>query len=340
MPTDREVHIYRYVTESTFDSYLWQTLEAKQKFISQVMTSRTPLRSCEDVDETALSFAEIKALCAGDPRIKERMELDVDVSRLRIMKADWQSKHFRLEDDVTRNIPADIEQNEALIAGFRTDMETLAAHPRPEDGFAGMKVLGRNYLEKDQAGEALLDAITGVSETEPVEIGNYRGFGISAQLALFGDHTTTFRGALTYSVELGDSPTGKEIRDAISLSVMNQPEAAKAAALIMYNHLSGRRTNAVFCGPSGCGKSEIWRCLSKEYPGMIRLMDFSRFAADGWNGSLHLRDIFDSIDPDSIRRHGLVVVLDEADKIVCEHAVGSGGTDHNMLLQNNLAIVL
>ena len=128
----------------------------------------------------------------------------------------------------------------------------------------------------------------------------------------------------------------KEIRDAVSRNVMGQPEAVKAASLIMWNHLSGRRTSAVFCGPSGCGKSEIWRCLSKEYPGLVRMMDFSRFSAEGWNGSLHLRDIFAGVKPDDLERRGLVVVLDEADKIVCEHAIGSGGTDHNAILQNNL----
>ena len=150
---NEKVHIYRYVTESTFDSYLWQTLEAKQKFISQVMTSKTPLRSCEDVDETALSFAEIKALCAGDPRIRERMELDVDVAKLRIMKADFQAKKFRMEDSATKRFPAEIRRTEAMIAGIQTDMDTLAAHPHPENSFAGMKVHGRNYLEKDTAGE-------------------------------------------------------------------------------------------------------------------------------------------------------------------------------------------
>ena len=209
---NKKVHIYRYVTESTFDSYLWQTLETKQKFISQVMTSRTPLRSCEDVDEQALSYAEIKALCAGDPRIKERMELDVDVAKLRIMKADWQSKKFRLEDDATKRFPAEIKRTEAMIAGIQADMDTLAAHPNPEGSFAGIMIHGRNYLEKDKAGETLLDAIAGVSETEPVEIGSYRGFAIFAQLAMFGDHKTTFRGTVTYSIELGDSATGNITR--------------------------------------------------------------------------------------------------------------------------------
>jgi len=209
---NEKVHIYRYVTESTFDSYLWQTLEAKQKFISQVMTSRTPLRSCEDVDETALSFAEIKALCAGDPRIKERMELDVEVAKLRIMKADYQSKKFRLEDDATKRFPAEIKRTEAMIEGIRSDMETLKAHPHPEDGFAGMKIHGRSYLEKDKAGEALMDAVAAVSQTEPVEIGSYRGFTVTAQLNAFGDHNVRFQGAVAYSIELGNSAMGNLAR--------------------------------------------------------------------------------------------------------------------------------
>ena len=222
---NEKVHIYRYVTESTFDSYLWQTLENKQKFISQVMTSRTPLRSCEDVDETALSFAEIKALCAGDPRIKERMELDVDVAKLRIMKADYQAKKFRLEDSVMKRFPAEIEQAEAIIAGIRADMETLEAHPHPEDGFAGMKIHGRNYLEKDKAGEALMDTVAAVTETEPVEIGSYRGFGITAQMIMFGDHKVSFKGAVSYTIDLGESATGNITR--IDNALAKLPEHMK-----------------------------------------------------------------------------------------------------------------
>lgn len=130
------------------------------------------------------------------------------------------------------------------------------------------------------------------------------------------------------------------IRDAIAGSVIGQPEAVKAAAMITYHHLAGRRTNAVFCGPSGCGKSETWRCLSKEYPGLIRIVDFSRMSADGWKGSLHLRDIFTGVDPDDLRRRGLIVVLDEADKILCEHALGAGGTDYNAIVQNSLLKML
>ena len=165
------VHVYRYVTEGTFDAYLWQTVENKQKFISQIMTSKSPVRSCDDVDETALSFAEIKALCAGDPRIKERMDLDVEVSKLKLMKADHQSKQYRLEDQLLKYFPEEIEKNKGFIAGLEADMATLAAHPHPEDGFAGMEVRGDVLTDKENAGAALLDACKEVKGTEPVPSG-------------------------------------------------------------------------------------------------------------------------------------------------------------------------
>ena len=222
-----KVHIYRYVTESTFDSYLWQTVEAKQKFISQVMTSRTPLRSCEDVDETALSFAEIKALCAGDPRIKERMELDVDVAKLRIMQADFQSKKYRLEDDVLTRFPAEISRTEAMIMGIQTDIQTLAEHPLPEDGFVGMKVHGRNYLDKEKAGQAFLDAIAEVTDRDPVEVAGYRGLTVTAMLNFFGNHEVVFKGAVAYSVDLGESATGNITR--IDNALAKLPEHLESA---------------------------------------------------------------------------------------------------------------
>ena len=144
------VHVYRYVTEGTFDAYLWQTVENKQKFISQIMTSKSPVRSCDDVDETALSFAEIKALCAGDPRIKERMDLDVEVAKLKLMKADHQSKQYRLEDQLLKYFPQEIETNKGYIQGFEADLETLAAHPHPADGFAGMEIRGDVLTDKEK----------------------------------------------------------------------------------------------------------------------------------------------------------------------------------------------
>ena len=128
---NKQVKIYRYVTENTFDSYMWQILENKQKFISQIMTSKSPVRSCEDIDEAALSYAEIKALCAGDERIREKMDLDVDVARLRLMKANHQSQQYRLEDNILRHFPAQIEENKGFLSGFEADMKTLEQHSHP-----------------------------------------------------------------------------------------------------------------------------------------------------------------------------------------------------------------
>ena len=152
---NKEVQVYQYVTEGTFDAYLYQTLENKQKFISQIMTSKSPVRSCDDVDEQALSYAEIKALCAGDPQIKEKMDLDVDVARLKVLKADHQSQQYRLEDKLMKYFPAEIEKTQGFIKGFQSDIRTVAAHPLPEEGFCGMEVNGAQFTEKAEAGEAM-----------------------------------------------------------------------------------------------------------------------------------------------------------------------------------------
>lgn len=208
-----EVHIYRYVTEATFDAYLWQTLENKQKFISQIMTSKSPVRACDDIDETALSYAEIKALCAGDERIKEKMDLDVDVARLKLMKANHQSQQYHLEDNLLRYFPEQIEQNKGFIAGFEADMKTLANHPHPSDGFAGMTVRGDVLTDKENAGAALLDAFKEVKGLDPVQIGNYRGFKMSLTLEDFGrDYVLTLKGQMTHRVTLGKDPRGNLTR--------------------------------------------------------------------------------------------------------------------------------
>ena len=208
-----EVHIYRYVTEATFDAYLWQTLENKQKFISQIMTSKSPVRACDDIDETALSYAEIKALCAGDERIKEKMDLDVDVARLKLMKASHQSQQYRLEDNLLRYFPEQIEQNKGFIAGFEADMKTLAEHPHPTDGFAGMTVRGDVLTDKENAGAALVDAFKEVKGLDPVQIGSYRGFQMSLTLEDFGrEYVLTLKGQMTHRVALGKDPRGNLTR--------------------------------------------------------------------------------------------------------------------------------
>ena len=224
------VHVYRYVTEGTFDAYLWQTVENKQKFISQIMTSKSPVRSCDDVDETALSFAEIKALCAGDPRIKERMDLDVEVSKLKLMKADHQSKQYRLEDQLLKYFPEEIEKHKGFIQGFEADLETLATHPHPEDGFAGMEIRGDVLTDKENAGAALLDACKEVKGSEPVQIGNYRGFTMSVEFSAWKqEYTLLLKGQMTHRASLGTDPRGNLTRIDNALSQMPQRlEATKA----------------------------------------------------------------------------------------------------------------
>ena len=223
---NKEVHIYRYVTESTFDAYLWQTVENKQKFISQIMTSKSPVRSCEDIDEAALSYAEIKALCAGDERIREKMDLDVDVARLRLMKANHQSQQYRLEDNILRHFPAQIEENKGFLSGFEADMKTLERHPHPKDGFAGMEVKGDLLTDKDNAGAALLEAFKDAKGLESVPIGSYRGFAMSLTVENFGkDFILTLKGRMSHRVELGKDARGNLVR--IDNALAQMPERYK-----------------------------------------------------------------------------------------------------------------
>ena len=222
-----EVHIYRYVTESTFDAYLWQTVENKQKFISQIMTSKSPVRSCEDVDETALSYAEIKALCAGDDRIKEKMDLDVDVARLKLMKANHLSQQFCLEDNLLKTFPEQIRQNESFIEGFTADLKTLSEHPHPKDGFAGMEVKGDILTDKDNAGAAILEAFKDAKGMEPVPIGSYRGFAMSLTVEDFGrDFVLTLKGKMNHRVTLGKDARGNLTRIENALNAI--PERMQA----------------------------------------------------------------------------------------------------------------
>lgn len=210
---NKEVHIYRYVTESTFDAYLWQTVENKQKFISQIMTSKSPVRSCEDIDEAALSYAEIKALCAGDERIREKMDLDVDVARLRLMKANHQSQQYRLEDSLLKYFPEKIEEHKGFVRGLEADMQTLAAHPLPAEGFVGMEIRGDRLTDKENAGAALLDTCKEVKGKDPVQIGSYRGFTMSVAFdSMWKTYTLTLKGRMTHRVELGSDARGNLVR--------------------------------------------------------------------------------------------------------------------------------
>ena len=208
---NQKVHVFRYVTENTFDSYLWQTVENKQKFISQIMTSKSPARSCQDVDETVLNFAEVKAICAGDPRIRERMNLDLEVSKLKIMKADHQSKQYRMEDDVLKYFPEQIREAQSYITGLQTDLQTLKKNLHSAGEFSGMVINGMTYTDKEKAGTALLDVCKDVASREPVEVGSYLGFSMSVKFDGF-DHKIIIKGVVSYQVEIGNDVYGNITR--------------------------------------------------------------------------------------------------------------------------------
>ena len=209
-----EVKVFQYVTEGTFDSYLYQTLENKQKFISQIMTSKSPVRSCDDVDEQALSYAEIKALCAGNPLIREKMDLDVDVARLKVLKADHQSKQYRLEDQLLKYFPAEIERNKGYITGFQKDLETVAAHPLPKDDFVGMEIKGKVYADKEAAGEAILAACKEYKgHDSALPIGSYRGFTMELTYDSFRkDFEIILKGSMSHRATLGTDARGNITR--------------------------------------------------------------------------------------------------------------------------------
>ena len=225
---NKEVKVFNYVTEGTFDSYLFQTLENKQRFISQIMTSKSPVRSCEDVDEQALSYAEIKALCAGNPLIKEKMDLDVQVAKLKVLKADHQSQKFRLQDKLLTKFPADIQETNAHIAGLKADAQLAAAHPQGKDEFCGMVIKGVAYGEKKTAGERLVLACSELPNAEEKVIGRYRGFELSLRFDAFRtEYQALLKGQRKYTVPLGTDPLGNIIR--LDNSLNNFPERITAA---------------------------------------------------------------------------------------------------------------
>ena len=225
---NKEVKVFNYVTEGTFDSYLFQTLENKQRFISQIMTSKSPVRSCEDVDEQALSYAEIKALCAGNPLIKEKMDLDVQVAKLKVLKADHQSQKFRLEDKLLTKFPAEIQETNAHIAGLKADAQLAAAHPQVQEGFCGMTIKGVTYDEKKTAGERLVLACSELPNAEEKVIGRYRGFELSLRFDTFrSEYQALLKGQRKYTVPLGTDPLGNIIR--LDNSLNSFPERITAA---------------------------------------------------------------------------------------------------------------
>lgn len=234
---NKEVQVYQYVTEGTFDAYLYQTLENKQKFISQIMTSKSPVRSCDDVDEQALSYAEIKALCAGNPLIKEKMDLDIEVARLKVLKADHQSQQYRMEDKLLKYFPAEIERQAGYIHGFEADIKTVEANPQIAEGFCGMDIRGKHYSEKEDAGEWILAACKEVKGSEPVPLGEYRGFQMELSFDSFRhEFDIVLKGAMSHRVALGTDARGNITRlDNALAGVPDKLEKAKEQLSNLYN---------------------------------------------------------------------------------------------------------
>ena len=210
---NKQVYVYNYVTEGTFDAYLWQTLENKQKFISQIMTSKYPMRSCDDVDEQALSYAEVKALCAGDPRIREKMDLDVQVAKLKVLRSDYQNQKYRLEDKLLKHYPEEIQKAKNRIAALKNDAQIADAHPQDKENFCGMTIKGMVFDEKKAAGERLMLACKEMPNADMMLLGTYRGFELNIRFDSFkNEHQIVLRGELSYPVPLGDDPRGNIVR--------------------------------------------------------------------------------------------------------------------------------
>ncbi|HGM1088427.1 TPA: helicase-related protein [Clostridioides difficile] len=225
-----EVEVYRYVTEQTFDAYLYQLVESKQKFISQIMTSKSPVRSAEDVDEVALSFAEVKMLATGDERFKEKMDLDMQVSKLKVLKQSYLSQHYELEDRVLQHFPKEIKELEQLISAYGCDVPLLEQHkPKGEDRFCPMTLQGVTYTEKADAGKMLLAVCKEYPLTQPKEIGSYRGF----QMEIYYDTVNTHYclnlcGKTKHKVNLGEDALGNLTRIENELArIPDKLEAAK-----------------------------------------------------------------------------------------------------------------
>ena len=230
---NKEVDIYTYVTENTFDSYLYQLVESKQKFIGQIMTSKSPVRSAEDIDETALSYAEIKALCAGNPHIKEKMDLDIDVSRLKLLKANHLSQRYALEDQIIKEFPQKIRSLEQRIEGYQADIDQRKRNTEPnEDGFSPMFMPGGTVREKKAAGDAILGLCKTMTSPEPISIGQYRGFDMELSFDTFSrEYKITLIHQLRHTVTLGTDIFGNIQRLDNTLSAFEERMAACAEQL-------------------------------------------------------------------------------------------------------------
>ena len=229
-----EVEIYTYVTENTFDAYLYQLVESKQKFIGQIMTSKSPVRSAEDIDETALSYAEIKALCSGNPAVKEKMDLDVAVAKLKLLKANHLSQIYSLEHDITHRYPRQIKEAEQMIEGYQQDITHRDENTKPNaDGFSPMVIQGETFTEKKAAGSALLEECHNMKSPDPVPLGQYRGFAMELYFETASkEFRLTLSHTLRHTVSLGTDIHGiiqriDKVLDALEARMQGQQEALK-----------------------------------------------------------------------------------------------------------------
>jgi hypothetical protein len=209
-----EVNIFRYCTEGTFDAYLFQAIEKKQSFISQIMTSKSPVRSCDDVDEQELSYAEIKALCAGNPHIREKMNLDIDVAKLKLLKSSHQSQHYRLQDNLLRAFPKRVEAIKGQIEGYKADEVRLETNThKAEEGISPMVISGKEYTDRGEAGAALLEACKSITTTEPLKVGSYRGFDMFLSFDnISKKFECSMKGSMTHTITLGNDSSGNITR--------------------------------------------------------------------------------------------------------------------------------
>ena len=226
--TNPEVHIYRYITEQTFDAYMWQTLENKQKFISQVMTSKSPARSCEDMDQASLNYAEVKALASGNPLIMEKTELDTEVAKLKMMKASYTSRHYDLEDALLRTFPKELSRTQSLITGLQQDARTASQNLPPDPDHFRITILGKVYTEKKEAGATLLEACKQSVQDASSILGEYAGFTLSANYSSFSrQYHLSIAGQIIHDIELGDDPSGNLTR--INNALLHIPKKLEAA---------------------------------------------------------------------------------------------------------------
>lgn len=260
-----EVEIFRYVTEGTFDAYLYQLVESKQRFIAQIMTSKLPARAAEDVDETALSYAEIKALATGNPQIIEKCNLDMEISKLNMLRASHLSQRYALEELVLRKYPAEIKELNERIAGYEQDSARLAEHPKPVEGIAPMVLNGVTYAERENAGKAIIHACTHMNGVETVPVGSYRGFDMALSYdSKANEFHMTLKGSLSHAVVLGADAGGNVTRiDNVLEKIDERLESARSQLAHTSEQLENARTEMVAPFPKKAELAEKTRRLNE-----------------------------------------------------------------------------